>query len=121
MFSRLFLISTLALSLSCASIRPTGDQFLNAVVDCSKVNPENSAAASAVLSCLQSAISGNPAACLLNLVTVGHWTVDEVACVVRALGESANVRALRGIATATDATVERAAHNWLTQQNIGFR
>jgi len=74
------LAAGLVLAPACHNV--PADKFLNAVVDCAKVNPQASAALAQVETCLVSAVSGNPAACLSGLITDAHFTVDEVACVV---------------------------------------
>jgi hypothetical protein len=121
MLSRFFLFVALVCSLSCGSVKPTPDQFLNAVVDCSTVNPANPEASAAIFACLASAVAGNPAACLAGLLAGGQWTAAEIACVVRRFGSDANQKALNGSASPGDLAVADAARNWIRSENLGYR
>jgi len=97
------------------------DVFVGAVVDCAKVNPNKSGAASAVYACLAGALAQNPAPCLALLVEGGHWTVDEVACLVAFYGQRSNEKLLAKQATTEDQVVAKAAHDWLTEKRIGVK
>lgn len=105
-------------SMSCKQVKP--DVFFEAVVDCAKINPESSAASSAVLTCITGAISGNPAACLSGLVTEAHWTVDEVACIVADIAQRENKKVqLNGDPNALRA--RDTAVEWLRKEHINIR
>ena len=104
---------------SCKQVKP--DQFFEAVVDCAKVNPEASAAAAAVLTCITSAASGNPAACLAGLVTEAHFTVDEIACVVAWIAERENQKVGTPAAGPDTQRTRDIAVDWLVRERIAVR
>ena len=109
-----------AFAVSCApGSKP--DVFVGAVVDCAKVNPNNSGAASAVYACLAGALAQNPGPCLAGLVEVGHWTVDEVACIVAFYGQRSNEKLLAKQGGDEDRVVAKAAHDWLVQNKIAVQ
>ena len=99
----------------------TPDQFFNAVVDCAKVNPEASAALAQVETCLLGVVSGNYSACMLGLVTEGHFAIDEVACVAAYIAQQENAKVANKTATADDLTMRKAAVDWLAQEHIQIR
>lgn len=112
------IVVALVSSTSCKQVKP--DQFFEAVVDCAKVNPESSAASAAVLTCLTSAISGNPAACLTGLVTEAHWTIDEIACIVASIAQREDKKVqLEGDPNA--ARIRGIAVDWLVRERIAIR
>jgi hypothetical protein len=104
---------------SCAHTTP--GQFKDAVVTCTMENSHNPQASSAVLNCLTNAVAGNYAACLAGLPQLGHWTVDEIACVVRRLATESAQRINAGKAEPTDQQVLDDANQWLRDQGIKFR
>jgi hypothetical protein len=112
------LILAASLALSCGSNKPTPDHFFNVVVDCGKTNPSNPEVAAAVYTCLANAAAGNPSACLSGLLSTGHWTVDEIACVVRELGNKTGSLSAPG---SYDANAARSARNWIAAEKIGYR
>lgn len=97
------------------------DIFVGAVVDCAKVNPNTNGAASAVYACLAGALAQNPGPCLTGLVQIGHWTVDEVACIVAFYGQRSNEKLLAKQGSTEDQVVAKAAHDWLTENRIGVK
>jgi len=117
--SGLCLGAALALLGGCHNVTP--DQFLNASVDCAKVNPEASPALAQVESCLFSAVSGNPAGCLAGLITEGHFVVDEVACIVAWEAQQQNSKVALSAASKEDLAARQAAVNWLQTEHISIR
>jgi predicted naringenin-chalcone synthase len=113
------LVIAVCLFASCHNVKP--DAFLNAVVDCAKINPQSSAALAQVETCLMSLLSKNYAACLSGLVTDAHFAVDEIACVVAWEAQQTNVAVAQGKATDADLQARRAAVDWLKQENISIR
>lgn len=115
-------VFALAASVACPSCHNvTPDQFLNATVDCAKVNPEGSAALAAASSCLMSVVASNPAACLAGLVTDIHFTVDEVACVVAWISQQNQSKVALGTATNDELRARQAANDWLVKERISIR
>ena len=105
-------------TMSCAHVKP--GPFFEATVDCAKVNPEASSATSGVITCLTASVAGNPGACLSQLVTVAHFTVDEVACIVADIAQRENNKVkLEGDPKALE--VRNTAVGWLRDQNISIR
>jgi hypothetical protein len=104
---------------SCHNV--PADKFLNAVVDCAKVNPQGSAALAQVETCLMSAVAGNPAACLTGLITAAHFTVDEVACVVAYVAQQQQSAVASGKYTEATLAERQAAVDWLQRENIAIR
>lgn len=112
-------LAGLVLAPACHNV--PADKFLNAVVDCAKVNPQASAALAQVETCLVSAVSGNPAACLSGLITDAHFTVDEVACVVAYVAQQQQSAVASGRYTDATLAERQAAVDWLTRENISIR
>ena len=108
----------IGISIGCAH---TYGQFRDAVVTCTQENSNNAAATAAVLNCLTNAVAGNYAACLAGLVTEAHWTVDEVACVVRRLSNETAQRLNAGTASGNDQAVLDRANAWIRDNNVRFR
>lgn len=111
--------SLLLISTSCHNTKP--DEFFKATVDCAKVNPEGSAALAGVTTCLVSVATGNPAGCLVQLVTVSRFTVTEVACVVAWVAERENQKVAISAAGPSSLEVRNRAINWLVQEQISIR
>jgi len=105
----------------CKTSPVTPDQFLNATVDCAKVNPEASAALASVETCLVGAIAQNPAVCLSGLVTDVHFAVDEIACLVAYISQQNQAKVAAGRYTDADLKARQAANGWLAQENISIR
>jgi hypothetical protein len=104
---------------ACAHTTPS--QFTDALVTCTMENSNNAQASAAVVNCLVGAAGGNYGACLSGLVSAGHWTVDEVACIVRRLATESAQRLNAGTATGTDQAVLDNANAWLAAERIKFR
>jgi len=104
---------------NCAHTTP--GQFKDALVTCTMENSNNAQASAAVLGCLTNAVAGNYAACLSGLVSTGHWTVDEVSCIVRRLATESAQRLNAGTASGTDQATLDNANAWLKANNIRFR
>jgi hypothetical protein len=115
---RIFFVATLLLS-SCHNVTP--DQFLGAVVDCAKVNPQASAALAQVETCLFSALAQNYAPCLAGLVTDLHFGVDEVACVVAWYSQQQNAKVGTSTATTQELVARNRANDWLAAERISIR
>jgi hypothetical protein len=115
----LVFVLVLSSGTGCHNVKP--DQFFGAVVDCSQVNPEASAALGAVTTCLVGLVSQNPAVCLSGLLTDGHFSLDEIACVVASLAHEANAKVGASTATLEDLKLRKAANDWLAQEQIGIR
>ena len=116
------IVFVLAFFLSpCACHNVTPDQFFNATVDCATQNPEASTALQQATNCLVSVISGDPAACLSGLITAGHFTIDEVACVVAYIAQQEQAKVAASTATSTDLEIRRAATSWLVAEKIQIR
>jgi hypothetical protein len=109
------------LASSCKTTPANGDSFYQVVVTCTQENSNNAQASAAVLSCLTSAVGGDYVGCLTGLVSVGHWTVDEVACIVRRYAVESAQRINAGTQTGTDDAVLKNANEFLKQKRIGFR
>lgn len=105
----------------CKTPPTNGDTFYQTVVTCTEANTNNTAAGAAVLGCLTGAVGGDYSACLIGLVTGGHWTVDEVACIVRAYATTSAQRLNAGTPQVTDADVLKRANEFLRAEKIGFR
>jgi predicted naringenin-chalcone synthase len=99
----------------------TPDQFLNATVDCARVDPQAGAALAAVETCLMSVVASNPAACLAGLVTEIHFTVDTVACVVAYIAQQNQAKVAAGTYTIEDLRARQAANDWLAAEHIQIR
>lgn len=110
--------SLLTPNLACHNVKP--DVFFEAVVDCAKVNPQKSPAASSVVTCLVGALAGNPAACLSQLVTVMHFTVDEVACVVADIAQRENSKVGTAEATRETMQIRDTAVAWMVSNRISI-
>ncbi len=105
---------------SCAHT-PTPGEFRDAVVTCTQENSNNPQASAAVVNCLTNAVGGNYAACLAGLPAIGHWTVEEIACVVRRLSVESAQRLNAGSSTPADRTLLDNANAWLSENGIVFR
>jgi len=101
---------------ACHNVTP--DQFLNATVDCSKVNPQTPAVLGAVESCLLGVVTRNPGACLAGLVTDKLFAIGEVACVVAFLSQQADAKVASQSADTPDLVIRKEANNWLSQERI---
>lgn len=101
---------------ACHSVTP--DKFLNATVDCAKVNPQKSAALASVESCLLGVVAQNPSVCLSGLVTDAHFMIDEVACVVAYISQQTNAKVASKSADTPDLVMRQEANRWLTQERI---
>ena len=113
-------LGTVAGSVACApGSKP--DKFMDAVVDCAKINPQASAAFSAVQTCLVGALSQNYVACLAGLVTEAHFAVDEIVCIVSYYSQEANTRVATKVATDTDYVVRKAANDFLRDKRISIQ
>jgi hypothetical protein len=99
----------------------TAGQFKDAVVVCTMENSNNAQAGAAVVSCLTAAVGGDYAGCLAGLVSVGHWSVDEVACIVRRLATESAQRINSGTSTTEDGRVLSSANQWLRDNQIRFK
>jgi hypothetical protein len=106
---------------SCTNPQPKPDSFYQVVVTCTTENTSNAAAGAAVMGCLTGAVSGDYTACLAGLLTAGHWTVDEIACIVRAYATTSAQRLNAGTPTAEDTVILRNANDWIRANQIGFR
>ena len=113
------LLPTMATQTACHNVTP--DQFMGAVVDCAKVNPQASAALAQVETCLLATVSGNPAACLSGLVTEIHFSIDEVACVVAYIAQANQDKVAGNKYSQADLDAREAANTWLLQERISIR
>jgi len=104
---------------NCAHTTP--GTFTNAVVTCTMENSNNAQASAAVVNCLVGAAVGNYTACLSGLVSAGHWTVDEVACIVRRLATESAQRLNAGTSTDSDRVTLDNANKFLRDNSIKFR
>jgi len=107
--------------LAACAHTPTPGQFRDAVVTCTMENSSNPQASAAVVNCLTGAVGGNYAACLEGLPALGHWTVEEIACIVRRLATESAQRINAGTAAGDDRAVLDNANEWLRSNNIQFR
>ena len=119
-------IAILALGLSlgayfAACAHTTPGQFKDALVTCTQENSNNTQALAAVGNCLTGALAGDYVSCLSGLVSAGHWTVDEIACVVRKLATDSAQRLNAGTSTSSDRSTLDNANRWLRDNNIRFR
>jgi hypothetical protein len=106
---------------SCKTTPTSPDSFYQAVVTCTESNVANPQAEQAVYQCLVSAVAGDYAGCLSGLVAGGTWTVDEVACLVRAYATSTAVKINKGTATVEDSAGLANANAWLRTEQVKFR
>lgn len=113
-----FSVATIALN--CAHT-PTPGEFKDAVVTCTLENSSNAQASAAVVGCLTGAVAGNYAACLSGLVSAGHWTVTEIACIVRRLATESAQRLNAGTANDWDQAQLDNANRWLRDNSIRFK
>lgn len=126
------LLFGLLMSPGCHNTKP--DALWGATVDCAKVNPENSAAKSAVINCLTGLVMSDTTACVTGLV-VGmkyedpeveskvkiRWVIDEVACVTAWVAQQENAKVgtpNEGIRTQP---TRDAANKFLVDRNISIR
>jgi hypothetical protein len=86
----------------CHGVKP--DQALADVVDCAKVNPENSAAVQSIFACLYGLGEKDSTACMEGLLTDGRWAAAEIKCVAAYITTQT-----------TSAPAQRAAL-WLSQR-----
>lgn len=124
-----------AMSLSmtaCHTVKP--DALWGATVDCAKVNPENSAAKSAVINCLTGMVMSNTTACVTGLV-VGmkyddpeieskvkiRWVIDEVACVTSWVAQQENAKVGTPNERLRTQPTRNAAIDWLVSNHISIR
>ena len=105
----------------CKTTPTSPDSFYQAVVVCTEANVANPQAAQAVYACLTDVVAGNYVGCLSGLVAAGTWTVDEVACLVRAYATSAAVKINNGTATAADSQALANANAWIRTEQVKFR
>jgi hypothetical protein len=105
---------------SCKTTPTSPDSFYQAVVTCTGANTANSQAKAAVYQCLTDVVAGAYVGCLSGLVAAGYWTVDEVACLVRAYATSAAVKVNNGTATSEDATALANANAWLRAEQVKY-
>jgi hypothetical protein len=115
----IFALALFAADSGCHNVTP--DQFLNATVDCAKVNPQASAALASVETCLLGVVASNPAVCLSGLVTDIHFAVDEVACVVAWISQQNQSKVSLGTATDDELRARKAANDWLAAEHISIR
>jgi hypothetical protein len=110
---------------NCGGGNTPRDPFYEVIVDCAKTNPQSSAAGTAVLNCLAGAATADYGACLSGLLTMGHWTVDEIACLVRYYGAEAsnklNALPANAAPDAADQTVAANAKAWIVAHKVGYR
>ena len=110
-------------ALACASCKTTPtspDAFFKQIVTCADSNQANPQAEQAALACLEDVVAGAYVGCLDGLVAGGTWTVDEIACIVRAYAVAEAKKVNRGTATAADTTALQNANAWLKAEQIGF-
>jgi hypothetical protein len=112
-------LTLVTVAANCAHTTP--GTFTNALVTCTQENSNNAQASAAVVNCLVGAAAGNYAACLSGLVSAGHWTVDEIACIVRRLATESAQRLNAGTASGTDKATLDNANAWLRDNAIRFR
>jgi hypothetical protein len=115
------LLFALAATLSCKTTPTTPDSFFQAVVACTEDNTANPQAQQAVYQCLTNVVVGAYAGCLSGLVAGGVWTVNEVACLVRAYATSEAVNVNKGTATAADSQALANANAWLRDEQVRYR
>jgi len=106
---------------SCKTTPTTPDSFYDVVVTCTVDNVKNPQAGAAVLACLTGAVGGDYSACLAGLVTAGTWTVEEVACIVRAYATSSAQKLNAGTALPADQTVLTNANAWIRAHKVVYR
>lgn len=125
-------LSSLAFNSGCHNTKP--DALFGATVDCAKINPENSAAKTAVINCLTGIVMSNTSACVTGLV-VGmkyddpeieskvkiRWVIDEVACVTSWVAQQENAK----VGTLNEGPhtqpTRNAAIDWLAGNHISIR
>jgi hypothetical protein len=118
----LLLVTLFSLSITSCKTTPTSpDSFYQAVVTCTESNTSNAQAGAAVVSCLTNAVGGDYSACLAGLVTGGYWTVQEVACLVRAYSVSTAQKLNAVGGTPADQQGVQNANEWLAGKRIQFR
>lgn len=118
-------ILALAVALSFASCKTsptTPDSFFGAVVTCAEGNRYEAQATASVMGCLTAAVGGDYSTCIANLLTSGgHWSIDEIACLVRDYATSAAVRLNSDRAAGADSAGLANANDWLRSKRILFR
>jgi hypothetical protein len=118
----LLLAAVLSISAtSCKTVPANGDSFYEVVVTCTMENSSNPQAGAAVLGCFTGAIGGDYTACLSGLVAAGNWTIEEIACVVRAYATTSAQRINAGKPEPTDADVLKKANAWIRDHKVGYR
>jgi UDP-N-acetylglucosamine enolpyruvyl transferase len=123
MKSALFILAFLFASFgaACKTTPTSPDSFYQAVVTCTEANVANPQAEAAVVQCLTDVVAGAYVGCLAGLVASGTWTVDEVACLVRAYATSAAVKVNNGTATTADSTALANANAWIRAEQVKYR
>jgi hypothetical protein len=123
MKSALFILAFLFASFgaACKTTPTSPDSFYQAVVTCTEADVANPQSEAAVVQCLTDVVAGAYVGCLAGLVAAGTWTVDEVACLVRAYATSAAVKVNNGTATTADSTALANANAWIRAERVKYR
>jgi hypothetical protein len=94
------------------------DVFAGAIIDCAA--PEVDQGMVRTDAAVRGCLTGTATASCLAALYPGE-TINVVACTVRELGISANIRVLRSDVRTEDTTIDSAARAWIKAEGIGYR
>lgn len=122
MKSIVFVAALIASTLSACKTGPEPTPDIGpTIIECTKDNVSNAAAATAVYNCLVGAIASDYSSCLSGILAVGQWTIAEVACLVREYAVASSVKINEGTAGAEDAICAANANAWIREKGLLYR
>lgn len=102
----------------CANPNAPASRYLEATVDCSKINPHSSAAYASLMTCVFGAVAGNPAACVAGITNGTAFAIDEVTCVLAYVSQEQNKRVGAGDGDAKNFALRDEAANFLARNRV---